>query len=403
MHHSIYLYLVNHMFLWKIGDKEKTSSGNGEARETYNKRMQIAAIIISLLNIFFITLFSRTPTLTRTVHLDLFWSYVSAGHWKQILLNIALFVPFGYFLTSSFTSSHSPWLRLILTAFATSLVIEFVQFLTYRGMLDVDDLLSNVLGAVLGLLMFRFVRMSWKGRGAAVMLIVSLIGCLMVAVSATNNNISTRITEQFQFSISTMKVDDKVIINGECFLYDRATPDYTIFIGGKEASDVVNGEKFKLEIEVSGKVEVQVKFQGFPVMPTGIWINEDRIEYVDGELPVISGQPENAVLKAWNEEYDTLVYQDGNRLIWLIGSEINRNTEIIYHLHTNEPEKLPEERVQYKFDNRGFRVGTDKEIESIGHYRVFEDIIPTDYNVTAIVVGFNTEGTITWMESFRPT
>ena len=109
-------------------------------------------------------------------------------------------------------------------------------------------------------------------------------------------------------------------------------------------------------------------------------------------------------LKAWNEEYDTLVYQDGERLLWLIGTEIDKNTEVIYHIHTDEPEKLPERRVQYGFDNRGFRVGAERaenELEQIDHYRVFEREIPEEYNVTAIVVGFNTEGTITWTESFR--
>lgn len=166
----------------------------------------------------------------------------------------------------------------------------------------------------------------------------------------------------------------------------------------------VDGEKFRAEAEVSGKAEVQVKFRGFPVMPTGVWINGERIEYVAGDVSVISGLPEDAVLKAWNEEYDTLVYQDGERLLWLIGKEIDKNTEVIYHIHTDEPEKLPERRVQYGFDNRGFRVGTEQaenELEPIDHYRVFERRIPEEYNVTAVIVGFNTDGTITWSDSFR--
>ena len=123
-------------------------------------------------------------------------------------------------------------------------------------------------------------------------------------------------------------------------------------------------------------------------------------------MPVIKGLPEGVVLKAWNEEYDTLVYLDGNRVLWLIGTEIDKNTEVICHIHTDEPEKLPERRVQYGFDNRGFRVGDERaenELEGIDHYRVFEKEIPEEYHVTAIVVGFNTDGTITWTESFRPT
>ena len=98
------------------------------------------------------------------------------------------------------------------------------------------------------------------------------------------------------------------------------------------------------------------------------------------------------------------VYQDGERLLWLIGKEIDKNTEVIYHIHTDEPEKLPEKRIQYGFDNRGFRVCAEQaenEFEGIEHYRVFEKEIPGNYHVTAIVVGFNTDGTITWTDSFR--
>ena len=284
-----------------------------------------------------------------------------------------------------------------------------IQFLSYRGMLDVDDLVSNVCGAGVGLLLYIAMNKYKHGRQAEkwmrrVLLTAGLIGCIMVAVPGAKSNISKRITEQFQFSISTVAVDDKTIIDGECFLYVGATPDYTIFIGGAPAITVVDGEKFRAEAEVSGKAEVQIKFRGFPVMPTGVWINGEQIEYVAGEEPVIKGLPEGAVLKAWNEEYDTLVYQDGERLLWLIGKEIDKNTEVIYHIHTDEPEKLPERRVQYGFDNRGFRVGPEKaenELESIDHCRVFEKEIPEEYHVTAIVVGYNTDGTITWNDSFR--
>lgn len=88
----------------------------------------------------------------------------------------------------------------------------------------------------------------------------------------------------------------------------------------------------------------------------------------------------------------------------MIGTEIDKKTELIYHIHTDEPEKLPEKRVQYGFDNRGFRAGAERaenEFERIGHYRVFEKEISEEYHVTAIVVGFNTDGTITWADSFR--
>ena len=271
-----------------------------------------------------------------------------------------------------------------------------------------DDLISNCCGATVGLLIYKAVEKhggdgvsKWAGR---TMITAALVGCIMVAVPVAKSNISTRITEQFWFSVSSVTLDDKLSIAGECYLYDRATPDYTIFVGGTQATTVVDGEKFRAEAKINGKAEVQVKFKGYPAMPTGIWINGERLEYVTGEVPVIKGLPEPAVLKAWNEEYDTFVYEDDGRLLWLIGTEIDKNTEVIYHIYTTQPELLPENRIQYGFDNRGFRVGTERvgnELEPIDYYRVFEREIPQDYSVTAVVVGFNTDGTITWNDSFR--
>ena len=78
------------------------------------------------------------------------------------------------------------------------------------------------------------------------------------------------------------------------------------------------------------------------------------------------------VLRAYSAEYDAYVFQKGDMLIWLIGYEIEPTTEIIYHIRTDEPEKLPENRIQYGFDNRGFRSESENELESMVKYRVYE-------------------------------
>ena len=52
----------------------------------------------------------------------------------------------------------------------------------------------------------------------------------------------------------------------------------------------------------------------------------------------------------------------------------------------------------------GFRVdaeNTENELVGIDHYRVFEKEIPEEYHVAAVAVGFNTDGVVTWDDSFR--
>lgn len=70
------------------------------------KVVPVLCLVIYLLFIFYITLYSRSFSLTRACRLELFWSYFqwakgNAGAGEQILLNIALFVPAGYFLADA--------------------------------------------------------------------------------------------------------------------------------------------------------------------------------------------------------------------------------------------------------------------------------------------------------------
>ncbi len=375
-----------------------------------DRRLSVVFTGLSLIGIAYITLLSRTPTLTRVIHFRPFWSYMSAVHANQILLNIVLFIPAGFFLSDALGHLKYSFLWTGLATLLISFSVELLQFVTYRGMLDVDDLGTNFLGAVIG-----FLICSISGRNrkhfmeiSIAMLCAVVVGCFF---ASSTHSFDKKRTEEFEFSILSVRdTDDKLFLEGLCYAYYRNTPEYSILFNGVGADTVITGDKFTVKANaLSEKASVMIKFNGYPAISTGTYLSPSpggtNVEYVPGMIPVVEGVPNSAVLKCSNEEYDTLIYEDGNELLWLIGwPNLGENTEIIYHIHTTETDKLPSNRIQYGFDNRGFRPdinSTANEIEPIGHYRVFKNEIPQEYPVTAIAVGFNTDGVILWTDSFR--
>lgn len=69
------------------------------------------------------------------------------------MLNIVMFVPFGFLIPLIWKrTGNVPYI--ILAGFMFSLLIEVSQLFSYRGT-DVDDLILNTFGAVLGFILYR--------------------------------------------------------------------------------------------------------------------------------------------------------------------------------------------------------------------------------------------------------
>ena len=144
-------------------------------KDTWKHRAAAGVCVVCIL---YITLLSRTPSADRTVHLVPLWNPFSEVHWQQVLLNIFMFIPLGYFLAPDFHRIRT----CILPAFLLSLAIELAQFFTYRGMLDTEDIISNCCGAAIGFLIQKFIgEKVWKDAVSAAMLAAGLIGCIIVS------------------------------------------------------------------------------------------------------------------------------------------------------------------------------------------------------------------------------
>ena len=83
---------------------------------------------------------------------------------RQGLVNILMFVPGGFLIAAAFPQFRN-WRRILILGAGCSLTIEVIQFLIGR-IADVDDVLMNSFGAVLGFVLFQFSRLVSERLGA---------------------------------------------------------------------------------------------------------------------------------------------------------------------------------------------------------------------------------------------
>ena len=72
----------------------------------------------------------------------------------NLLGNVVMFVPLGFFLPAIFRAQR----RFLCALFTAALIIaglEAVQYVTRLGVADVDDLMTNLVGVVLGYVIWR--------------------------------------------------------------------------------------------------------------------------------------------------------------------------------------------------------------------------------------------------------
>ena len=75
----------------------------------------------------------------------------SNSFYFNVIGNIAMFIPFGYFISSYIKPKRI--LPILLVSAISSATVEFVQFCIGRSF-DIDDILLNALGAILGFLLY---------------------------------------------------------------------------------------------------------------------------------------------------------------------------------------------------------------------------------------------------------
>lgn len=62
--------------------------------------------------------------------------------------NLLLFAPMGFFIPILFKDKIRNTKNFIILTFITTFIVEILQFLTYRGSTDIDDIILNMIGAI---------------------------------------------------------------------------------------------------------------------------------------------------------------------------------------------------------------------------------------------------------------
>ena len=70
---------------------------------------------------------------------------------REILLNILVYVPLGMILAAIFRGSRHPILWPVLIGLGLSVVTETVQYITARGVTELDDVMDNGVGLLIGI------------------------------------------------------------------------------------------------------------------------------------------------------------------------------------------------------------------------------------------------------------
>lgn len=146
-------------------------------KERLTRGIGIILFSVSCLFFLYLAVFRRSPYEVQA-ELTPLWSYRATASgsygidvYAQIIENIAIFVPIGFFLPFALGEKKSSFLSAGLFGFALSFLAEVSQYVFSLGVCETDDLINNTAGAVVGFGLWYAMsaRTAKKGRKPCVM------------------------------------------------------------------------------------------------------------------------------------------------------------------------------------------------------------------------------------------
>lgn len=128
----------------------------------FKSGLRYSAILLLVEYIFLLfcsTVFFRATSVTRQYDIHPFWSYDRPELLVENIMNVVVFVPVGLLLGIAF--KQMTWWKALLIGCSISVTIESLQFFFMRGFSEVDDVMHNTLGCILGYSLWLMVHGSW--------------------------------------------------------------------------------------------------------------------------------------------------------------------------------------------------------------------------------------------------
>ncbi len=125
--------------------------------------LAFTCLMVYVAIIFCITFWSRESGSRNKIDLELFSTWgINKRNNAYVIENVLLFIPYGFILSWNWKPVRNLFVSLVVGLF-TSLGIETMQLITERGYFQVDDVLTNTLGMLIGTCLF-FILCGWRKK-----------------------------------------------------------------------------------------------------------------------------------------------------------------------------------------------------------------------------------------------
>lgn len=126
-------------------------------------RYSAALLLVEYIFLLFCsTVIFRATGETRQYDFHPFWSYDRPELLVENIMNVVVFIPVGLLLGIAF--KQMTWWKALLIGCGISITIESLQFIFMRGFSELDDVMHNTLGCLIGFGFMIILRIIFKTR-----------------------------------------------------------------------------------------------------------------------------------------------------------------------------------------------------------------------------------------------